>query len=316
MPRTKTPAPEAEILDPAQEAQAAQALAVVREAEQAAVLAVSQHEAAVRAVAAQVGYTLPADCADPDLIQRDVAASMRRTVESMVEVGRGLIVLRQACEHGEFMARLDVLGFDPRAAQRYMQVVRKFANASTSTHLLKAAGTQSKLLEMLVLDDEQVEELELTGQTGELKLDDVATMSVKELRAKLRELKNELQATEEISAEKTAEIERLREERVRIRKQPPDQVRADLAKEIAEHVSAARDKLATTVRSGFFALGQHYVEHGGTDCRHLMAGHVAELQKVLNELREEFNLRDLEGDGRPEWMDWPATDEAPAGAEA
>ena len=316
MPRTKTPAPEAEILDPAQEAQAAQALAVVREAEQATALAVSQHEATVRAVAAQVGYTLPADCADPDLIQRDVAASMRRTVESMVEVGRGLIVLRQACEHGEFMARLDVLGFDPRAAQRYMQVVRKFANASTSTHLLKAAGTQSKLLEMLVLDDEQVEELELTGQTGELKLDDVATMSVKELRAKLRELKNELQATEEISAEKTAEIERLREERVRIRKQPPDQVRADLAKEIAEHVSAARDKLATTVRSGFFALGQHYVEHGGTDCRHLMAGHVAELQKVLNELREEFNLRDLEGDGRPEWMDWPATDEAPAGAEA
>jgi len=62
----------------------------------------------------------------------------------------------------------------------------KFSNTTTSS-LLKAIGTESKLFEMLVLDDEQIEELELTGQTGELKLDDIAAMSVKELRAALRE---------------------------------------------------------------------------------------------------------------------------------
>ena len=36
----------------------------------------------VRAVARQVGYQLPADCIDPDLIQRDISANMRRASSS------------------------------------------------------------------------------------------------------------------------------------------------------------------------------------------------------------------------------------------
>jgi len=101
-------------------------------------------------------------------------------------VGRGLRVLKEACPHGQFVPRLDVLGIEPRVAQRFMASAVKFSNTTTSS-LLKAIGTESKLFEMLVLDDEQIEELELTGQTGELKLDDIAAMSVKELRAALRE---------------------------------------------------------------------------------------------------------------------------------
>lgn len=160
----------------------------------------SQQEATVRAVAAQLGYQLPADCTDPDLIQRDIATNMRRTVESMIEVGRGLLVLKEACPYGEFQKRLDVLGFEQRAARRYMQVVAKFAKRSTSTVLLEAADTQSKLLEMLVLDDEQLEELEQTGQTGELQLDDIATMSIKELRAAVRETRADLEQARKRSA--------------------------------------------------------------------------------------------------------------------
>ena len=164
----------------AQEARARDALA----------LAASQQESAVRAVAQQLGYQLPADCTDPDLIQRDIAANMRRSVEACLQVGMGLTVLKSACQHGEFIARLDVLGIEVTVAQRFMHAARKFSNAATS-RLLGAAGNQSKLLEMLVLDDEQIEELELTGQTGELSLDDVATMSVKELRAALRQAKQD-----------------------------------------------------------------------------------------------------------------------------
>ena len=114
----------------------------------------SQQEATVRAVAAQLGYQLPADCTDPDLIQRDIAANMRRTAEAMVQVGLGLICLKEACQHGEFLARLEVLRFEPRVAQRYMQVAKKLSNASTSSHLLKVIDSQSKLLELIVLDDE------------------------------------------------------------------------------------------------------------------------------------------------------------------
>lgn len=276
---------------------ASNGLAVMRE--QVRELAVRNVEAEqhVRAVALQVGYLLPADCTDPDLIQRDVSANMRRTVEAMIEVGRGLIVLREACGHGEFMARLDVLGFEFRAAQRYMQVVRKFANASTSTHLIKAAGTQSKLLEMLVLDDDQVEELELTGQTGELKLDDVAAMSVKELRAKLRELRHELKATEEISAEKTQRIETLQREAKRIAAAPPDQVLADLQAEATRMANDVRGGIIGALRQALIALDLQEARPTV-----FMAGLVGQLEDDLRALRAEFALPEVSADEHG-WID-------------
>ena len=167
-----------------------------------------QQTAMVRAVAVQMGYQLPADCTDPDLIQRDIAANMRRSVEACLEVGRGLAVLKAACGHGNFVARLDVLGIDNRVAQRFMQSAVKFSKAS-STPLLNAAGNQTKLFEMLVLDDEQIEELELTGQTGELRLDEIATMSVKELRKALREARENDEAKARLLAEKNNKIDEL-----------------------------------------------------------------------------------------------------------
>ncbi len=150
-----------------------------------------QAQARVRAIALQVGYQLPADSTDADLIQRDIAANMRRSVEACLEVGRGLYALKEACKHGEFGKRLDVLGIEAPVASRFIAAARKFANLPTSANLTKAIGTQSRLFEMLVLDDEQIGELALTGETGELKLDDIATMSVKELRSALRQSKQD-----------------------------------------------------------------------------------------------------------------------------
>lgn len=177
------------------------------QAQDALALQEQQAQAHVRAVAAQIGYQLPGDATDPDLIQRDIAANMRRSVEACLEVGRGLMALKAACIHGEFGKRLDVLGLDNHVAARFMQAASKFSNLPTSA-TLKAIGNQSKLFEMLVLDDEQIEELALTGQTGELHLDDVATMSVKELRAALRQERQD----NKYQAEQT-EKERLRAEK-------------------------------------------------------------------------------------------------------
>lgn len=169
----------------------------------------SQQDATVRAVAAQLGYQLPADCTDPDLIQRDIAANMRRSVEACLEVGRGLRVLKEACGHGNFIARLDVLGINDGVARKFMQAAMKFSNRSLTSDLTRAIGSQTKLFEMLVLDDEQLDELELTGQTGELKLDDIATMSVKELRQALREAREDAEAQSKLLAAKNNKIDEL-----------------------------------------------------------------------------------------------------------
>lgn len=172
-------------------------------------IADQQQNARVRAVALRVGYQLPADSTDPDLIQRDIAANMRRSVEACLEVGRGLNVLKEACRHGSFLPRLAVLGIEPSVAQRFMLAAQKFSNAASTQHLAKAIGSQTKLFEMLILDDEQIEELTLEGQTGELKLDDVSTMSVKELRAKLRELRQKDEATQRLLQDKNAKMDEL-----------------------------------------------------------------------------------------------------------
>ncbi|WP_418648865.1 hypothetical protein ACNQFN_11395 [Thauera butanivorans] len=178
----------------------------MHQADTATALAISQHDAGVRAVAQQLGYQLPADCTDPDLIQRDIAANMRRSVEACLEVGRGLAVLKQACQHGQFMARLEVLGIDDGVARKFIRAATKFSNRSSTT-VLKAAGSQTKLFELLILDDDQIEDLELTGQTGELSLDDIASMSVSELRTALREERAQHAATDKLLAATRDELD-------------------------------------------------------------------------------------------------------------
>lgn len=220
-------------------------------------LATQQQDSRVRAVALQLGYQLPADCTDPDLIQRDIAANMRRSVEACLEVGRGLAVLKEACGHGNFIARLEVLGLDRGVAARFIQAATKFSNVPTSAHLTKAIGTQSKLLEMLVLNDEELKELELTGQTGELKLDDVATMSVKELRAALREaraakdkkiadLEATLAARDKVLADKGAYADQLATQLAKLRDGDPDEA-ARLAAEREQAAAKALHDAALTL---------------------------------------------------------------------
>ena len=263
-----------------------------------------QRVATVRAVAAQIGYQLPADCADPDLIQRDIATNMRRTAESMLQVGLGLIVLKEACRHGEFMARLEVLRFEPRVAQRYMKVARKLSNATTSSHLLKVIDGQSKLLELIVLDDEQIEELALTGETGELKLDDVATMSVKELRAKVRELKGEVKAKEDVLAKRATQVNALEEKLARVKTVPPDEVLSDLHVEASRQLSDTRGALIGRFSAAVEAIDAHHREHGG-DSLAVLAGLIGQLQADLNQLRDAYAIPDVAPEMIPEWVNLP-----------
>lgn len=302
MARKETPAPQSKepvVLDAviAQDISAANQLALI----------CRETETRVRAVATQLGYQLPADATDPDLIQRDIAANMRRSVEACLEVGRGLRVLKEACEHGQFAARLDVLGIDKYVASRFMQSAAKFSKLPSNA-TLKAIGNQTKLFEMLVLDDEQIEELELTGQTGELSLDDVATMSVKELRTALREARAEHEATKAVSSKKQARIDQLERAQERIAKMPPDQELEKLQQEATTHLLAAQGAIRGQLRATLVALQNH-----DGDNSTFMAGMVGQLMADLVALRDEFNLASLAENAKPEWQRWAEAQGAAAG---
>lgn len=266
----------------------------------------SQQEATVRAVAAQLGYQLPADCTDPDLIQRDIAANMRRSVEACLEVGRGLRVLKEACEHGNFITRLEVLGIERSVAARFMQAASKFSNVASTHHLTKAIGNQTKLFEMLVLDDEQIEELELTGQTGELKLDDIATMSVKELRAALRETRENAEAQSRLLADKNAKIDelaaKLTTKKPRVQTPPPDTEGQEIRKEASQFAFEAESVVRGKLRAAFQSLAEHAEKHGMAH-DDFMAGLLCQVEVSVKQLRGEFGVKEApDGEEVPDWL--------------
>lgn len=163
-----------------------------------AVALLDERASRVRAVALQMGYQLPGDGVDADLIQRDIAANMRRSVEACLEVGRGLTALKEACEHGEFGKRLEVLGIEESVARRFMIAAAKFPNRALAHDLTKAIGTQSKLFELLVLDADEVQELAAGGEARGLDADDIAGMTRNELRAALKASRDQLAAKDRV----------------------------------------------------------------------------------------------------------------------
>lgn len=258
------------------------AMALMRTEATGTELALSQHEAAVRAMAERVGYQL--DVVDPDLIQRDIAANMRRSVEACLEMGRGLVVLKTACGHGNFVARLDVLGLDHSVAKRFMQSAYKFSNGA-APRLLKAAGNQSKLFELLVLDDEQIEEFELTGESGDLDLDDIARMSQKELRKALREARAEKEAADRLVETKNKQIDKLQ----LLKTAPQNEQLAEALEGLATRANKALGYVRGDLRLGFEALAAF--EKGGENShRGVMKGYLDDLQRELDILRADYFL--------------------------
>lgn len=247
-----------------------------------------------RELARRIGYQLPADCTDPDLIQRDIAANMRRSVEACLEVGRGLCVLKAACPHGQFTARLEALGIEKTLAVRFMQAASRFSKVA-STQLLKAVGNQSKLFELLVLDDEQVQELSDFGQIDGLTLDDVASMSVKELRAALRESRAERQAQDKLLEAKQATLDKLRMETGRFSDYTPDEKIAKLHQQIHACADTTAQVIDQQLRTLLLML-QRTGDEAGRDMVASMSAAIGHIMSAAQRLREELGLLDVSAD--------------------
>lgn len=245
-----------------------------------------QQATRVRAVAQQLKYE---GSLHPDALENGARDAIRRINLGVFELGGYLLMLREACEHGHFMPAMERLGMEPLVAQRYMQVTKRFANTSLKTHLEPLGKT--KLLEMLILDDQQIEELELTGQTGELKLDDVASMSVRELRKALRDIRQEKTAIEKVSARKSEQIDKLQLVQVL----PPDELLHETKKKALAVSHDALGAIRGGVRQALMAVND--TPDGPNPPRTskvvFMASMLGELQAELTALRDEFNLPDV-----------------------
>jgi hypothetical protein len=132
----------------------------------------------------------------------------QRTTESALALGRLLLILREAATPEEFFAHRETLQIDRVMAHRCMSAALKFSTPQT-TKLIRAAGGQSKMLELLVLDDEEIKALENGDSARDMALDDIERMSTRELRAALRTANEDVQAKQQLIEAKNQQMDEL-----------------------------------------------------------------------------------------------------------
>jgi len=111
-----------------------------------------------KALATRLRYDGPLH---PDALEAGIADARARIAAELFGMGARLLLLKEQCEHGEFMERCQRLGLERNLVNRTMQATLKFSNSSLTSNLANLGKT--KLFEMLVLDDEEVKELEYAG---------------------------------------------------------------------------------------------------------------------------------------------------------
>lgn len=164
-----------------------------------------------RMVAHQIGYD---GALTVGALEDEIRFYQRRSIEACIELGKRLLVLKELTPRGDFGSRVELLGMSPRMAQKFMSATLKFANANSSS-LLKSAGTQTKMLELLMLDDDEIEALDSGETVRGVTLDKIETMSVSELKKALREAEADKAAKDRVIADKTVELNKQSEKIVR-----------------------------------------------------------------------------------------------------
>ncbi|MBK1614973.1 hypothetical protein CKO44_16005 [Rubrivivax gelatinosus] len=247
-------------------------------------VALLARDSKVGTLAAKLNYS---GSTDPAALENSARDAIRRIGMSIFDLGGYLLLLRESCPHGEFLPALERLGLGAEAARRYMTITLRFANSSTSRNL-EGIG-MSKLTELLPLDDEQLGELTDLGQTGELSLDDVATMSVKQLRATVRKLRQAQDGDAKLQAEKSAQIDKLKKDLALIETLPVDEVLVKLESEATKRMRDVSGRIAGDLRQAFIRIS----DHDSDDHSVFLAGLLGQVQADITSLRKEFKLPDV-----------------------
>lgn len=168
-------------------------------------LAVSEHAHKIGVLATQLGYE---GALTVGALEDEIRFYQQRSVEAVMELGKRLLILKEITPHGEFTKRIEMLGISKRTAQRFMSVVLKFSK-TTSMSLLQKSSNGTKLLELMVLDDDDIDVIDQGGSIGDVNLDSIETMSVRELKKALREAKADGEAKDKLLQSKDQKINKL-----------------------------------------------------------------------------------------------------------
>lgn len=198
MPRKPTPTPEDSNLD------------IDVDALQTASAARDEAEARFMETAERLGVDAPYNLERSIqicLAMRDVAS------RAFFELGRQLLLIKEHEHHGEFKDIVENrLNLPYHTVRRYMQAVVKFMDGTSRRKLVNQLS-QTKILELMVEEDDELDALAEGGTIAGLELDEIQRMSGRELRAALKaerdEREKESAANDQIIAEKNKKLDTL-----------------------------------------------------------------------------------------------------------
>lgn len=210
------------------------------------------------------------------------------SAQRLIEIGLMLIQIKEHEPHGQWLAILDDVQLSARFAQRAMQAAAKLHDMPR----ISALG-MSKALELLSEDDDTLAALEDGGTVAGLTLDELDTMTVRELKAALRkereERADEKAADEEIIRAKEERIQKLMRDR---RKTSPEQQLRQQAEEMLheadESIVEAQGRIKR-VAELYGEIHQLYADAGlavEADIEQRLQANAAWAQAKLRELAE------------------------------
>ncbi|MCB7145815.1 hypothetical protein LI078_04465 [Stenotrophomonas maltophilia] len=254
----------------------------------------AQAEAQVKSLATTLGY---AGALDTDSLWSMVEYRQRRSVEDILEMGRGLLLIKEQTAHGEFQEQIATRGFNYRTAARLMTVALKFSKSDTVS-LLKAAGTQAKVLELAVLDDEDLQALESGEPVAGITVDDVERMSASQLRAALREARADSDAKDQrinkLSDDLNKESEKTLKAQRRWKAATPDEQLVALKQSVTEaeqNVLAAIGSEGSGLRASFQALADFACDnHVEEDAARFLSDVIGRLLTSVRIARDDEDL--------------------------
>lgn len=232
---------------------------------------------------------------------------MTQSAEAMLEAGKRLVILKENEPHGDFVEIVEnQLGLHVRAAQRMMKASLKYlspaleSKTTTLSHLGKA-----KLFELVSEDDEELIELAEGGTVAGLTLDDIDRMSVRELRKALRESKEDLAASRKLNAEKSQEINELKE--TQFRTVDPDGVIQKWIHDFTEEHEKFLRTFISTVPFFFQKLEDDYNTRGVSHMG-LMAGLLHDIEREIASVRAQFDIPEF-AEPDTSWKDGPSEED-------
>lgn len=259
-------------------------------------------------------------------LEEEIKFFQRRSVEAVLEMGKRLLLLKEVAGHGNFVERIETLGIGERMAQRFMASTLKFSKASSTTLLSLPNLNQGKLLELLVLDDEEIEALSNGDTVRGITLDDIDCSSVSELRTKLRkalrEQAEENAAQAEMIRRRDQRINELEEENARLTASPKPERTAAMEEEerlrfVTDHSLMLVREIEVGLRSHFALLEKLFPE--GLPPNHVRLAQQQAISQVIQASRVlagDYGITLKLDDSTPQELLWLTQGEALFGTAA